>query len=141
MVQRALWLMAVWTVAGMGLGWLATCYGALLARCPAPRWMVAVCDWLWFIVAGVFVLAIVFWSDWGTFTVWVVVWLLAGYGLWSWLAAPLAYRAVSAAIDCQVRALRGWLRPLGTVFRGSARWLVGTLWRGIKGKIVPLFRK
>lgn len=106
---------AVWLLAGISLGFFSTLYGAMRVKWHLWRICSHFLDWLWFMIAAVFVLGIYLWTNWGTVHLWSLPIMGLGYGLWVWLAAPLVFRLVSQVLFVEARAVFYLTSP--------ARWL------------------
>lgn len=116
MAQDALYIIAVWILAGMSFGMLATGYGAcrqIYRLWPGFRELL---DWLWFVVVGGAFIVILFWTEWGTFRLWSLVFVMIGYGLWTWLAAPVMLGMLLAVGHAEARVIHQVLAP--------ERWLI-----------------
>lgn len=124
MAARSLYIIAVWTLMGFGLGLLSTSYGA--CRKVYRFWPGAAefLDWFWFVMAAGIFLVVGFWVEWGTFRIWAVVFIIVGYLLWGGLAAPLALSLLSAAAWGQARALHHALRPFRTSIGRVKRYVL-----------------
>lgn len=81
-------LLVVWTITGMGLGFFSTIYGAWRMQFRVWKSISHMLDFLWFILAAIAIFFVLFWSDWGVFRFWSLVWMVIGYGLWAILAGP-----------------------------------------------------
>ncbi len=113
----ALYIIAVWLVVGMSFGLLSTAYGA--CRKVYRPWLGIwhFFDWFWFVLAGGTFVVVLFWTEWGMFRIWTVVFVLFGYLLWGWLAAPLMLEALSFLGWLQARAVHYLCIPGLTVAR------------------------
>lgn len=111
MAPNPLYIIAVWIITGMGLGFLATAYGACRRTYRVLPGVGQFLDWFWFVLASAAFLIVAFWTEWGTFRVWAVAFILVGYGLWAWLAAPLVLGALSLALYGQARLTHYILVP------------------------------
>lgn len=117
----AVFIIAVWVLAGMGIGMLATAYGACRKTYRMVLGARQFLDWFWFVLVGLGFLVMLFWTEWGTFRFWSVVFVLMGYGLWSWLAAPVVLNALLVVTHAEARLFYYALSP--------GRRLVGLLKR------------
>lgn len=111
MAPNAYFVMAVWTLTGMVFGLLSTGYGACRRT---YRFFVGVgefLDWFWFVLAAAVYLVMIFWTEWGTFRIWSIGFILLGYGLWSWLAAPTMLQIFLWVGHGQARAVHMALAP------------------------------
>lgn len=111
MASEALYIIAVWALAGMGMGLMATAYGACRKIYRLWPGVGEFLDWFWFVIAAAFFLIVGFWTEWGVFRVWAVVFVLIGYLVWSWLAAPLVLSVLSAVAYGQARLAHYTLWP------------------------------
>ncbi|MCL5116218.1 MAG: hypothetical protein M1272_03605 [Firmicutes bacterium] len=123
MVPDALFIIAVWILTGMGFGMLATAYGACRRTYRFPVGVGEILDWLWFVVAGAGFLVMLFWTEWGMFRVSSILFVLIGYGLWSWLAAPVVLGMFLVMGHAQARVAHYALVPGRWVFGGLKRQL------------------
>jgi hypothetical protein len=103
MASDAAYIIAVWTLTGMALGLLSTLYGACRKTFRFWPGTGEFLDWLWFVLAAALFVVVAFWTEWGAFRVWSIVFVLVGYLIWAWLAAPLTLFVVSAAAYGQAR--------------------------------------
>ena len=117
MAANALYIILVWVLTGMGFGLFSTAYGACRRTYRQIPGLTPFLDWFWFILAAVLFLVMAFWAEWGMFRIWAVVFILMGYGLWSWLAAPVVLGAFSLALYGQARLIYYILYPGRFVLR------------------------
>ena len=123
MAQAALYVIAVWLLVGMGFGLLATIYGAFRKVYRLLPGVGEFLDWFWFVLAaGVFVV-VSFWTEWGIFRVWTIVFVLVGYFLWSWLASSLALAALSFLFWLQARAVHYLCMPASFIVRRTQHYI------------------
>ncbi|PSR30882.1 MAG: hypothetical protein C7B43_04305 [Sulfobacillus benefaciens] len=94
-----------WVLTGMALGFFSTLYGAMRSEWHIWRICAHILDWLWFVFAAIFILGVYFWTGWGAFRMWSMPIMALGYGLWVWMAAPLAFRAVSKLLSMEARVV------------------------------------
>lgn len=121
----ALFIIAVWILTGMGFGMLATAYGACRQTYRVYRGLREFLDWFWFVLVGIAFLVMLFWTEWGTFRLWSLAFVLVGYGLWSWLAAPVVLGALVAVTYAEARLVHYTLWP----GRRLVRWAKQIRWR------------
>jgi hypothetical protein len=121
-------VLAAWLLTGAGLGLMSTAYGAV--RAEWRLWKVAghFLDWLWFVLAAIFVLTVYIWTDWGVFHFWSLLVMSLGYGLWVALAAPVMFGVFSRLVFWQARLLFYFLAPGRIAARGLMK-----LWRMARG--------
>lgn len=112
MTPGALYVIDVWTLLGMGFGFMATSYGACRKTYRMPSGIGHFLDWFWWVLAAAAFLVAAFWTEWGIFRVWSVAFILIGYLLWSWLAAPLMLALLFFVTRGQARVVHFLLWPL-----------------------------
>lgn len=120
MASDALLIIAIWILTGMGLGLFATGYGACRKVYRLVPGSSELFDWLWFLLAAMGFLIILFWTEWGDFRIWSVGFVMVGYGLWTWLAAPVVLQALVSIARAEARMVHYALAP-GRWFRGFVR--------------------
>lgn len=113
----ALFIIAVWVLTGMGFGMLSTAYGACRRTYRIQPGAREFLDWFWFVLVGMAFLVMLFWTEWGTFRLWSIAFVLLGYGLWSWLAAPVVLGALLVVAHAEARAVYYALTPVRAAFR------------------------
>lgn len=92
-----------WLLTGMGLGLFSTIYGAFRSQWNIWVPIGHLLDWLWFVIAAVVILAVYFWTDWGTFHAWSLLVIALGYELWIWLAASTVFAFLSRLLFAEAR--------------------------------------
>lgn len=112
MAPNAVYIIAVWLLAGMALGLLSTSYGVLRKTYRLLPGTAEFLDWFWFVLAACLFLVMAFWTEWGTFRTWAVVFLLLGYLLWSWLAAPVVLVVLGWCAHGQARFVHYLIVPI-----------------------------
>ncbi|PSR21564.1 MAG: hypothetical protein C7B45_10155 [Sulfobacillus acidophilus] len=122
MTPQALDIIAVWILLGFGLGFLSTLYGACRQSYRIHWGLDHFFDWLWFVLAAIGYVGVSFWTEWGTFRIWSIVLILTGYGVWSWLAAPLVFTLVSAMTYGQARLVYYATLPGQRLWKRVRRW-------------------
>lgn len=126
MTPDALFMLTCWMLTGMALGFLSTFYGACRSQVRMWPGLRDALDWLWFVVAAILFLLVLFWTDWGVFKVWSIAWVALGYLVWSWLAAPLVFGVLVVFAHAEARTVHWLLRPWMTMGRRGRR-----MWQGI----------
>ncbi len=129
MTPEALYVIAVWILTGMGFGMLATGYGACRKTYHVYSGLREFLDWFWFMLAAAAFLVVIFWTEWGTLRIWSVAFVLVGYGLWSWLAAPMVLPALIWVTGGQARLVYYSLLP--------GKWLRRTVVRVVTKRRKP----
>lgn len=94
----AAFVLAVWVVTGMVLGFLGSGWGVCRLHCRLWPGVRHALDWLFYSATGLIALGVLFWTDRGRVRVGVVVGLLAGIGVWRWLGAPVGDRVMAAMV-------------------------------------------
>jgi hypothetical protein len=122
MALQALYIIAVWILLGIGLGFLSTLYGACRKSYHLLWGLDHFLDWLWFVVAAIGYVGVSFWTEWGTFRIWSIVLILTGYGIWAGLAAPLILTLASAMTYGQARLVYYATLPVQRVWQRVGRW-------------------
>lgn len=102
---------------------LATGYGACRKTYHFYDGLREFLDWFWFMVAAIAFLVVIFWTEWGTLRIWSVAFVLVGYGLWSWLAAPVVLAALVWTTRGQARLVHYSLMPGKWLWRVASRTL------------------
>ncbi|NMP21501.1 hypothetical protein [Sulfobacillus harzensis] len=113
----AFFIIAVWILTGMGFGMLSTAYGACRITYRMQVGVREFLDWFWFVLVGMAFVVMLFWTEWGTFRIWSIAFVLVGYGLWTWLAAPVVMGALLLVAHVEARAVYYTLAPVRGLIR------------------------
>jgi hypothetical protein len=111
MASSALTIISTWILTGVAFGLLSTIYGACRAVYRIWPGLREFLDWFWFVVAAVVYLLVIFWSEWGVFRIWSLLFLLLGFLVWNGLGAPWAFPLLVAIARRQARLVHYALWP------------------------------
>jgi spore cortex biosynthesis protein YabQ len=127
------------TLCGAFLGMLFDLLRVARGHYEPNRWVSAAADLLYWSVATLALSSALFYGNWGELRLYVVVALLAGLGLYYWLASPLVmslFRAVIAVLEWLANLLAMLVLRLvwaPILFIAGLLWAVLlTLWRWIR---------
>lgn len=129
-LQESLSNIAIWMMSGLVVGFGSTIYGALRAVYRWPLGFAHLMDWLSTALIGVYVFVLLFWTYWGSFRLWPILWMAAGYLLWVACASPMVYPPSYRLMRCQARWLNRCWRPMRRFLVTGVRWAIamGNRW-------------